>query len=565
LQTRQQMQNMQEVHKIRELIWKEQLGAMKSKQVEKYAEENVTLKQEVETFKTLLEAAELAIKKDDEEWRQDFNTLRKEKDSLKEQNDTLTEEISTLKQADTSSKQEIESLKEQLEAAELALKKDDEEWRQDYETVTKEKDALKEENDSLTEEINELKDENETLKQDKQTILDSQKEQLDAAVVAQKNEDSEWRLECDSLNEKIVSMKQENEKLLQQQLDAALIGRRTSIEELESLKTSSEDITQQYEVLKVATEEAEKEIVLLQNDKSTLIEKHTSLEKQLKSKESHIEELLEAAKNKNELPGLVTVNQFPSQKLIPSQIQKELDNVKLQLIKTKAENEQMRNETNALQRELHSTVDQLSLQKRLHQQDNELLEMKFQKKEDEWNIVVSKYKEEINLLQQQQQQQDFKRSEGVFNYVDQSIDITESLGPQRFVVVNNSPVSQQTTVPPSPKTTDQVIQSELVETSEIPKASTSLNFPSSFHSQPCPTSSSMPSLQSNSGTVYSRRTVITAHGEVRVMCKQFNDTSDLQCGIRMIVHRSDRFEYATVQAFPVGASHLVGIELDLQS
>jgi len=286
---------MQEDHKMRELIWKEQLGAVKSKEAEKYTKENMTLKQEVETLKTQLEAAELAIKKDDEEWRQDYGTLSKEKDSLK---DALTEEISVLKQADASSKQEIETLKEQLEAAELALKKDDEEWRQDYDTMTKENNALKEENESLTEEINELKEENETLKQEKEGILDSQKEQLDAAVVAQKSEDSEWRLECDSLKEQIVSVEQENKKLLKQQLDVALIGRRTSIEELENLKTSFEGITQQYEVLKVATEEAEKEIVLLQNDKSTLIEKNLSLENQLKCKESHIEKLLTAAKSK---------------------------------------------------------------------------------------------------------------------------------------------------------------------------------------------------------------------------------------------------------------------------
>jgi len=374
---------MQEDHKMRELIWKEQLGAVKSKEEEKYTKENVTLKQEVETLKTQLEAAELAIKKDDEEWRQDYGTLSKEKDSLKERNDTLTEEISVLKQADASSKQEIETLKEQLEAAELALKKDDEEWRQDYDTMIKENDALKEENESLTEEINELKEENETLKQEKEAILDSQKEQLDAAVVAQKSEDSEWRVECDSLKEQIVSVEQENEKLLKQQLDVALIGRRTSIEELESLKTSFEGITQQYEVLKVATEEAEKEIVLLQNDKSTLIERNLSLENQLKSKESYIEKLLMAAKSK-ESPSLATeVDQFrqstvfvEQQQLMTSPIQKEL---KLQLMKTKAENEQMCSETNGLRRELQSTVDQLSLQKKLHQQDVELLQMKISK------------------------------------------------------------------------------------------------------------------------------------------------------------------------------------------
>jgi len=105
--------------------------------------------------------------------------------------------------------------------------------------------------------------------------------------------------------------------------------------------------------------------------------------------------------------------------------------------------------------------------------------------------------------------------------------------------------------------------------SEIPKASISLNFLSSFYSQSSPTSSnSIPSLHSDSGAVYSRRTVVTADGEDRIMCKQFNDVSDLQQGIRVIVHRPDRYEYATVQAFPVGrtdVSHLVGIELDLPS
>ena len=126
-----------------------------------------------------------------------------------------------------------------------------------------------------------------------------------------------------------------------------------SIEELENLKTSFEGITQQYEALKVATEEAEKEIVLLQNDKSTLIEKNLSLENQLKCKESHIEKLLTAAKSK-ESPSLAReVNQFRQstvfvepQQLMTSPIQKELDNVKLQLMKTKAENEQMCNKTN---------------------------------------------------------------------------------------------------------------------------------------------------------------------------------------------------------------------------
>ncbi|XP_065906922.1 testis-specific gene 10 protein-like isoform X2 [Dysidea avara] len=595
LQTRQQILNMQEDHKMREMIWKEQLGLRNTEKYTTLSEENASLKQEVETLKTQLEAAELAIKKDDEEWRQDYGTLSKEKDSLKEQNDTLTEEISALKQADTSSKQEIETLKEQLEAAELAIKKDDEEWRQDYNTVTKERDALKEERDALkedrdalkeesgtlTEENSSLKEENETLKQEKQAILDSQKDQLDAAVVAQKSEDSEWRLECDSLKEQIVSVKQENEKLLEQQLDVALIGRRTSIEELEGLKTSYESLTQQYEVLKVANEEAEKEIVLLQNDKSTLVEEISSLEKQLKCKESEIEELSKAAENKKP-SGLATeVDQFrrstgfvEPQHLLAGPNQKELDNVKLQLAKTKTENEQMCNETNALRRELQATADQLSLQKRLHQQDIELLQIKFQKKEDEWNIIVNNCKEEINLLQQQKQ--DLKQDKEIFSYAHHNIDVTESLGPQR---INHSPVTQQarhsnssSPMPLFPTPIDQsniTIQSELVKTStssEIPKTSTSLNFPRPFHSQSSPTSSSMPSLRSNSGAVYSRRTVVTANGEENIMCKQFSDVADLQCEMKVIVHRSDKYEYATVRAFPVGktdVSHLVGIELDL--
>ena len=78
--------------------------------------------------------------------------------------------------------------------------------------------------------------------------------------------------------EKYDSLTQENDKLLKQQLEAALIGRRTRLKDME---TSLQSTTQENTVLKIANKVAEKEIMQLNNDKFTL-------EEQSKIKESKL-------------------------------------------------------------------------------------------------------------------------------------------------------------------------------------------------------------------------------------------------------------------------------------
>ena len=236
------------------------------------------LEQEVAGLKGQLQAAEVGLKEDDEEWRKDYSALKEQLDSLKEANEEFQKDKKLLQH-------EVDDLKDRVKAAELAFKKDDEEWRQDYYKINKENESLKEETDSLKQEVQSLRQEKDTLKIENDKMKEeneaSHQNHVDAVLLSHKKDHEEWNINYQSLSEKCDSLKAENDKLLKQQLEVALIGRRTAIEEME---TSVQTTQQENAVLKVIKEEADKEIMLLNNDKSMLNQKIISLEEQNSSK-----------------------------------------------------------------------------------------------------------------------------------------------------------------------------------------------------------------------------------------------------------------------------------------
>ena len=365
---------------------------------------------EISSLKEQLQAAELGFKKDDEEWQKDYVALRKELDLQNESNEKLEKEKTSLQQ-------EVDVLKAQVEAAEIALKKDDEEWRQDCSKISDENKSLEEENDNLKQEKDTLQTENDKIKEENKALI-TEKENativhqsdLDAALLSHKADDEEWRLEYHILMEKYDSLTQENDKLLKQQLEAALIGRRTRLKDME---TSLQSTTQENTVLKIANKEAEKEIMQLNNDKFTL-------EEQSKIKESKLiatnitlnRELLEvraklanASEENQKLYQPLSVDlRSLKQWSVPQQsFYNEVNNLKLQLTKVRSENEKMHqmygeslSKANVLQNGLLSTKAQLMLQREVQERDAKLLQMK-DKREEELKAAIGRLNQNLKF------------------------------------------------------------------------------------------------------------------------------------------------------------------------
>ena len=541
---------------------------------EELEKENKTLEQEVDDLKARVEAAEIALKKDDEEWRQDYNKISNE-------NKSLTEEIDSLKQ-------NIESLKQ-------------------------EKDALETENDKI-------KEENKALNNEKENTNTLHQSDLDAALLSHKADSEEWRLEYQNLIEKYDSLKLENDKLLKQQLEVALIGRRTSIEQLEDMEASLQTTTQEYAVLKVVNEEAEKEIMLLNNDKSVFDYKMASLGEQSEIKEKELtaanENLTrELTEVKAKLDSVSEENQRLHQSLsvelhsqkqwsMPQQsLYNELNNIKLQLSKARAENEKVHkmydeslNKTNMLQSDLLSTKAQLVLQKELQERDAKLLQMK-DKREEELRATIDRLSHKIELLEEDCMK--VKQAHGVFDYSQRkataSQGVSKSMSEAKSSVDNNysceqldhpnNKLNNLLTSDPMQSLSASLYQSrasefttksnETILCHPVPQAAASLKLSSSSDlvEQVPPASNSLPSLQSASTSyttpLYVRKSVSTVNGEDTVMCKQIINVADLPGGKRVVVQRTnDKYEYGTVRAFPkyVGGNlNFVGIELDLSS
>ena len=473
---------------------------------------------EISSLKELLQAAELGFKEDDEEWQKDYVALRKELDLQNESNEELEKEKTTLQQ-------EVDVLKALLEAAEIALKKDDEEWRQDYSKISEENKSLKEENDNLNQNIESLKQEKDILQTENDKIKEENKalitekenattvhqSDLDAALLSHKADSEEWRLEYHNLIEKYDSLKLENDKLLKQQLEAAMIGRRTSIEQLEDMETSLQSTTQEIAVLKVANEEAEREIMLLNNDKSTFDQKLVSLEEQSKIKENDLiatnetlnRELMEVrAKLANTSEENQKLHQSLSvdlcslrQSSIPQQsFQNEINNLKLQLTKVRSEYEKMRqmygeshSTANVLQSDLLSTKAQLALLREVQERDAKLLQMK-DEREEGLKATIDRLNQKIKMLEQD------------------------------------------------------CLKKQTPDTCSDDTSTTAF---------------------------YIRKSVVTAEGADVVMCKQIIDKTDLFYGQRVVIQRTnDKYEFGVVRAFPEyisGNMNIVGIELDLPS
>ena len=90
-----------------------------------------------------------SLKEANNELDKDKKLLEDKIDSLKEANNELHKDKQLLEH-------EVDDFKDRVKAAELALEKDDEEWRQDYCEIYKENKSLKEETDSLKQEIQSL-------------------------------------------------------------------------------------------------------------------------------------------------------------------------------------------------------------------------------------------------------------------------------------------------------------------------------------------------------------------------------------------------------------------------
>ena len=133
----------------------------------------------------------------------------------------------------------MDDLRAQVQAADLVLNKDDEEWRQDYNKISDQDKSLTEEIDSLKQNIESLqqekdtlatqndkiKEENRVLKTEKESLNTITQDDLDAVLLSHKKDDEEWQLKYQNLVENYDSLKLENDKLLKQQLEVALIGR----------------------------------------------------------------------------------------------------------------------------------------------------------------------------------------------------------------------------------------------------------------------------------------------------------------------------------------------------
>lgn len=591
---------------------------------------------EISSLKEQLHAAELGFKKDDEEWRQDYDILEKRHDVLKEKNEELQKENEELQKENKEMRkekkmfeQEVDGLKGQVQAAELALKVDDEEWRQDYNEISGENKSLKEEIDGLKQEIESLKQEKDTLEtknakmQEENDALKTEKENtdhlhqshLDAVLLSQKEDNEEWRLDYHRLTEKCDSLKLENDKLLKQQLEVALIGRRKAIEEIEDMETSLQTAAQENIVLKVANEEAEKEVMLLNNDKSMFTQKVALLQEQLRIKEKDIlatnesanreltevnAKLVSALERNHQLQQTASAESHSEKQWSLSQqsLYNELNNIKLQLTKTKAENEKVHymyseslNKANMLQSELLSIKAQLTLQRELQERDAKLLHIK-EKTEEELRATINKLNQKIELLQQDRVT--MNQNHSVFTKIDY-LDHSKTAASQKVRKftsethsVDNDDHSHKKvdqasgcllTSDPMQSLSASLYKSRTSESDETivshqATASVKLNTVSDVAEQVLPiASSSMPSLQNNNDSfttaLYARKFVCTASGEDAVMCKQVIKVSDVSCGERVIIHNTnDKHEYGTVRAFPSyinGNINFVGIELDLPS
>jgi len=445
---------------------------------------------------------------------------------------------------------------------------------------------------------------------------------LDAISLSHKADGEEWRLEYQSLREEYDTLKQENEKIIRQQLDVALIGRRTAIQKTEDMETSFQIATQENTVLKVAHEEAEKEIMHLNHDKSMFGQQIASLEEQLKVRETAIEtvhreltevkaKLISVVKENQQLQQSIAVEmRSPKQHSLPQQsLCNELDNVKLQLTKAKTENEKIRQmhsesltKLNMLQTELHSTKAQLALQKQLQERDAKLLHLKDQK-EEESKTTINKLNQKIDFLEQYfvkakqthgtlTSTDYLKHSEAATNQdIQKLIDETHSSvdtdgDPLKEVdctsdklnyLLTNDPMHSLSASLDQSQTNEPIAKSNTTTLSHpIPQvtAAWDLSGTGNVVEQVPVVSSSMPSLQSSSASyhttvLYIRKSVCTASGEDIVMCKQIVDVSDLSCGQKVVTQRTnDKYQYGTVRAFPKyinGKTNFVGVELDLPS
>ena len=522
---------------------------------------------EIASLKEQLKAAEVGLRQDDEEWRMDCNALKEQIDSLKEANNELhkdkklledkidslkeanneldkdkkllEDKIDSLKEANNELhkdkkllEHEVDDFKDRVKAAELALEKDDEEWRQDYCEIYKENKSLKEETDSLKQEIQSLRQEKDTLKIEydvikgknealsieKENISQSHKNHLDAVLLSHEKDYEEWKFNYQSLTNKCDSLMVQNDKLLKQQLEVALMGRRASIEKME---TTVQTMQQENAVLKVVREEADTEIMLLNNDKSILNQKVVSLEEQLQNKEKELNIANETA-------------------------------TKFINMKSKMEEEH------------RVTVDKLN-------QKIELLEQE---------RVKLKHTHSISTRIDHSSHSDAAVNQDTKSFTSEThsdkIKETDDTSNKTEHLLTSSPIqSLSASLFQSHSTNISITSSETTFDHSILQATASLELSSTRDvvDQDSLVSNSLPSLHgintSYTTPLYTRKSVSTAGGEDAVMCKQFTDVANLFCGQRVIIQRiNDSYEYGIVRAFPEcinGNMNFVGIELDLPS
>ena len=468
--------------------------------------------------------------------------MKKELELLKEKNEELEKQNKTLEQ-------EVDDLKAQVQAAELALNKDDEEWRQDYNKLSDENkllteeinslkqniESLQQEKDTLATQNDKIREENRTLKTEKESLNTITQDDLDAVLLSHKKDDEEWRLEYQNLVEKYDSLKLENDKLLKQQLEVALIGRRTSIKQLEDMETSLQAATQENAVLKVANEEAEREIMLLNNDKSTFaaLEQSKTKDKELAAaNESLSRELTEVkakmvsvSEENQQLHQSLSV-ELHSQKQSQRSLYNELNNIKLQLTKATAEKDMLRkmydeslNKTNMLQTDLLSTKAQLVMQKELQEQDAKLLQIK-EKREEELRATIDRLNHKI--------EDDCVRvSQGVIDIDDSCKEENRPDNKMNNLLTGDPMQSLSASLYQSRASEFTAKSNDTIFSHLVPQATTTslkLRSASDLVEKVPPASNSLPLLQSGSpscttAALYVRKLVCTAKGEDMVMCK----------------------------------------------
>lgn len=498
---------------------------MKERNIQK---ENAKLQQEADAFKGQLQAAQLALKNDDEAWRQDYNKISNENESLKG---------------------EINSLKHSMES------------------LKQEKVTLESENDSIKQENKKLKTENETTRQSHQS-------HIDAVLLSHSEDDAEWRLEYHSLMEKCNSLKLENDKLLRQQLDVALIGRRTSIEKLEDLETSLQTATQENMVLKVANEEAEKEIMLLRNDKSSFSEERETANKGLTEIKTKLNSMV-ADSQQLQQSAFVELQHSRKQCSTPQQsLYHELNNVKLQLTDMRAENKRMHqmygeslSEASILQTELLSSEAQLTMQKELQERNAKLLQMKDRREEELKSTIerLSKYLEQDCVRVEQTHSIITTTNHSEYSKVEDAEKFTVSIDNYSRKEVKCGEGNKTCcllTADPEMSLSASLYQlraccakSNETISAHPPSHTASLK----QNSMASVVSNQAPSLQSASASSITTLCIRNSVGEELVMCKQIT-MPDLSCGQRVVVQRQDdTYQYGTVQALP----NFVGVELDL--